>query len=179
MDWMTFAVEISKALAWPGVVLLALTLYREPLTQLISTFNILRVKVAGTELEVEARNVKILSESIQLPLMEQKKITELSLLAQESPKLAIQEAWRDVEASVRTSLNKGADMSPAELKTGLESLGDSGILKYRLFTELKQVRDKAVHLPEYVVSTSTAENYTEAAQKLANYLQTKRDNKSS
>jgi hypothetical protein len=169
MDWMTFAVEISKALAWPGVVLLALILYRDPLTQLISTLNILKVKVAGTELEVEARNVKILSEFIELPLMEKKKIREVNLLAQESPKLAIQEAWRGVEASVRTSLNKGADMSPADLKTGLESLGYSGILKYRLFTELKQVRDKAVHLPEYVVSTNTAENYTEAAQKLADW----------
>ncbi len=176
MDALTFIVEISKALAWPVVVVISLVLFRASLSQLLLAFAsnpYFRAKWNGKELEIGTREAKKLSETIQMP-PEERRFVEAVSEAPISPKVAIVEAWRDVEATATAALGITAFTSNADLETALESSKILDKEKFRLFTDLLQLRNKAVHIPERAISTNTAVEYSEAAHKLAAYIRAKK-----
>ncbi|MCI0400810.1 MAG: hypothetical protein L0Y67_08825 [Gammaproteobacteria bacterium] len=84
-----------------------------------------------------------------------------------SPKFVIAQAWRDLEESASASLAISSYTSSADLDVALESANVLDTEKLKLFSELRNLRNTAVHVPEHAISSGTAINYAKAAQKLA------------
>ena len=178
MDALTFVVEMTKALAWPVVAVIALLVLRAPLSKVLLSIAknnpYFRAKWNGKELEIGARDVLRRSEAIDTPA-EPNRLEESKSEAQISPKSTIVEAWRDVEESATASLGISMFTSPADLKADLESSNILDKNKFQLFTDLLELRNKAIHIPETAIGTSTAIEYSEAASKLAAYIRKKKE----
>jgi hypothetical protein len=102
--------ELLNALAqiaWPICVLLALVIFRQPVTNLLSKAS--RVKAAGVELEFQERTQDVLDEisDARLPLTSDEQ-TVLTELTQNKPRLAMNLAWSRVrDASARAAAAVG------------------------------------------------------------------------
>jgi hypothetical protein len=98
MDWLTFAADIIKSLAWPGVVLGVLFLFRSKLTALLDRLKTMEVEVAGQKFKAGLQEV----EEKGLPTPEGKEITALprpekieirSELSKLPPAYVVSHAW--------------------------------------------------------------------------------------
>src|SRR3970040_2344480 len=102
MDTLSFPAEMTKALAWPRTIILALLLLRRPLADLIPLLQRLRYK--DLELDFGKRVQELASEiKKQLPGgrqpggAQQRGRNRLADLAHASPRAAVLEAWLEVE----------------------------------------------------------------------------------
>ena len=104
MDWPTFVVEMTKALAWPAVVVAALIAHRKLVPALSSRMN--AVRYGDFELAFDAQSVRVAESVSAAPKLEISDASEtadpaLLALAQRSPRAAIVESWARVERKLR------------------------------------------------------------------------------
>jgi hypothetical protein len=182
MDTLTFAAEMTKALAWPLTILLALLLLRRPLAELLPLLQRLRYK--DLELDFGKRVQELASEiKKELPGGKESESARkrhqdrLTSLAQASPRAAVLEAWLEVEeAALEAAKRHGLKLtererrSPATLE---QALVDSGILddnKQGIFSRLRNLRNAAAHASEFDLTADSATIYAGSAARLAEYL---------
>ncbi|WP_339899368.1 hypothetical protein [uncultured Gilvimarinus sp.] len=168
-------VEIIKALAWPVAVIWMSFIFRAEVRALlsrVSTFKYKDVEASfGQSLEKaesEARNIKSPvktngSES------ESSQIEQLLRISEVSPRAAVVEAWTLIEtAAMKNGLVMGGVIKRTNPKMILSRLEESGKFSpesINLLNELRQIRNKASHLPDFAVTQSDAERYLELAVK--------------
>lgn len=180
MDWRTFIVELLKALAWPAVVLTVVLLIRKPLLDLIPYLQ--SAKLPGVELafgeqlrqlEEKAEGSKVLEASaevgqtIQSP--QETLRGHLERLAEVSPRAAISEAWRAIEAALIDVAGSEAASNvslPYQLTQTLHKEGRLGDETLRFTKELRQLRNEAVHSHEANLSVNDALKYIQLAEGL-------------
>jgi hypothetical protein len=171
MDWKTFIVEIVKALAWPAVIGTILILFKKQLTIILGEFAkypYLRWKLGKNELEIGVKQIREEIKDISLAEPEEKIIKSISK-AVEDPKETILSAWEDFEKSAKETM--GMDYTqPFELEHALKFNFKIPEDKFKLFIKMKELRDKAAHIPSQILSSSTAIDYSESALKLSKYL---------
>ena len=100
MDWLTFSVELVKALIWPLMVVIILIIIRKPLSQLVPYLK--KLKLGELEAEFE-KTVKQIKDSMDLePVLNNKKkaavippaeAERLYQLSEIAPNAAVLEAW--------------------------------------------------------------------------------------
>ena len=179
MDWLTFIVETIKVLAWSITVILALIIFRPPLKQLLESFAVnssLKLKWGDKEFDLKVREVaKRTRDTIPPPPLGTMRMITGGSQDQVSPKLLIADAWNEVQNTTSSALGITTPASTADILSKLKSMTMLNLDEFKLFTDLQALRNEVTHIPEYAISTSTAQNYAEAAHKLAQYINTQKN----
>ncbi|HPG60727.1 MAG TPA: hypothetical protein PK586_01870 [Casimicrobium sp.] len=185
MDTTTAVVEVIKALAWPGVALTAILVFRHPLLQLLSTIRSL--KFAGAELTVAAQveEVKAIAQDIPSPpaavdnstTESKNEVDRLLEVADIEPRAAIMAAWRKVEISGVNAVRRSC---PADIPKALNVAGTfaEALRRYEVISpsffvaisKLRNIRNQAIHTHYFEIDPSTARDYVETAIQLARDL---------
>ncbi|HJZ63075.1 MAG TPA: hypothetical protein VKD70_02075 [Candidatus Acidoferrum sp.] len=177
MDNKTFIVELTKALAWPLMVLVALLSFRKTLLRLLPQLTNLKYdklefqfakEVAAVEKEALA-SLPPVSQKSGLEAIRQK----LTKLAMTSPEAAVVEAWRYLEAEFLELIERrNVDVAPA-VRT-MPRLLSAMLYKEGLLTEaqhdlvvrLRDLRNDATHSRSQVVDIERAMSYIESVLRL-------------
>lgn len=169
MDWLTFLVEMAKALSWPLVTLGIVLLFKAPLLELIAFIR--KVKYKDIEVEIAKREIveaRELSSAARLGKAEQYSFGDLQhfkQLADISPRAAITEAWSRVESLVYHAAKlPGMESRPAgtSFSKVLSSLREAGAVEattLRLIEKMREIRNKAVHLQTDGLNSEDAMDY--------------------
>jgi hypothetical protein len=185
MDWLTFIAAVAKALAWPLTTLVLLVLLRRPLVRLIPLLR--KLKWKELELEFEEKVSELKTEAAQaLPAaasvrqLTDRTPSQLEHLAEASPRIAIIEAWIQVEHAAKRALShcqpdpKHAwDLPPSRVGQFLRGYGLLDEDKLELYDSLRSLRNEAAHHEDFTISPRSAVDYVVLAQTLAAYLQSK------
>lgn len=171
MDTLTFIAKLVEFLAWPGAVVLVVLLLKKDIQRLL---NLLRkVKAGPVEAEFEAAVEKLEQRVVETPgeppeyyALKDRKL-ELMRVAEASPRAAVLEAWRDVEAAVLKLADTKAVYVPeknASVNTAARALAKEGHLPAEWvshFYELRELRNKAAHSSDFNPTLETAAGYIE------------------
>jgi hypothetical protein len=171
MDALTFIAKLVEFLAWPGAVVLIVLVLKKEIQRLL---NLLRkVKAGPVEAEFEAGVEKLEQRVVETPGepleydAQRARKQELMRVAEASPRAAVLEAWRDVEASVLKLVDakaiyvpeKNPSVSAAARVLAKEGLFPADSLSY--FYELRELRNKAAHSSDFNPTLETAAGYIE------------------
>lgn len=176
MDWMQFTSAIVGSLAWPLAVIAVVMLLRTPLSKLLPMVRALKYKELSIDFSEKLDAVKeeigadTPGEFIQLPYTSAPSITEL---AQIDPLAAIIGAWVDVELAL-IELAVSAGMKPTGTPQHIASclhlddlLSD---LEFQTFKDLRELRNKAIHLTALNLSSGEAEEVAGLCKWLAHRI---------
>jgi hypothetical protein len=180
MDILSFTASIVSSLAWPLATLGALILLRRELSSLLPFLRRLKAGPVEAEFEREVEELRdettVLQPAPEASLIEGR-TAQLLRLAEISPRAAVSEAWRGVEAAARKLILKGADESkpliifPHQLVKRLEELNALVGGDRKLFQDLKALRNQAAHAPEFSPSYESVVGYLQLAGSLESRLQ--------
>lgn len=187
MDWKTFIVELMKAVAWPSVVVLVLSQFRESIANLMPRLEKFKHKdteiefsnsITRMETEISA-DEDVIAIAQTRPIGEQEQDKLLFKLAELSPRSAIIEAWRFLELSAIKAIARAYPDIPAphllnsKQMKGLMSDELLSEREYRDFEELRRLRNMAAHSENFDLSGRPAESYVDVALTMAHYLDSK------
>lgn len=172
---MDHLVEIIKALAWPVAVIWMSFIFRSEVRGLLSRVSSFKYK------GVEASFAKILekaesdAKNIESPAKNQdedsenSQVEQLLRISEVSPRAAVVEAWTLIEtAAMKNGLVVDSAIkrtNPKMILSHLEASGKFSSESIHLLNELRIIRNKASHLPDFAVTQSDAERYLELAVK--------------
>jgi uncharacterized protein YutE (UPF0331/DUF86 family) len=177
MDWLTFFSKAIGDLAWPVVVLTIVLVLRKQLEEAIGLIN--KVKVSGVELEFDRKLDVAREEATKLP---RPKSTETKLpesvaqhayeLAKVSPRAAVIEAWRLIEAA---AIDCGKRLFGNEFTN--KTMTYQAILRLEnndklpasvseQLRRLRSMRNEAVHAAEFALSEESAIEYVQLSTQL-------------
>jgi len=182
LDWLTFIAELIKTLAWPLTVLAILILLRKPLVGLIPLLQ--RIKYKDFELEFgrQVREVRAeANEELPPPQKPKAMIPQapdpILELARVSPRAAVTEAWRQVEAAALDAAQRNnvplkyrEAVSPVRVIRALEKAEVVDPAPMAIFHDLRALRNQAAHAPEFALSTEAVIEYVDLARRLIEYL---------
>lgn len=187
MDVLQFISSVVGSLAWPGVVLAAVLVLRKPLIDLLPLLQRLKYKdleldfgkrVGELQAEV-AEELPPQAEPAPLPTTAR---SALHTLAEVSPRSAVMEAWRAVEAAGLAAARRlQSDLPTPALRSGrpldsyeaLRLLEHSGKLDRAVvgpLRELRMLRNQAAHAPEFALTRDSALEYASVAERIAAHL---------
>ena len=179
MDWKTFIIELIKATVWPIAVAGIIFALRKWLAELIPRISKLQHKDTVIEFAKAVHELEK-NASIALPenkpiekVNEVKKFNYLMELAAVSPRSAVTEAWLHLELAASKAitakhpgLGEQKMLPPRTIAKLLESVG---LTKddIRTYNELRSLRNRAVHYPEFEMDENTIGGYVDIALSLA------------
>ncbi len=168
MDILTFLSKAIESLAWPGVIIVALFLFRTPISSLLDAIKEAKLKIAkkkgGLTIEGELNTVRE-----KLEKAPSKALPEpVKKLAATSPTQAIETSWRDLEQSATATMSVATHMSPLKIA---DMLLDRKILnenEAEAFYKLYEIKSEATK-PESAFTTdvSSAATYSSLAYTLS------------
>lgn len=163
MDWMTFITEMTKALAWPAAVLIALVLLRKPLAQLLRLLS--KLKYGGLELEFKQQVEELRGKvSAAVPMLASKDEAELEdrvlELVNVAPRAAVMQACRDVEVAAHQAVERhGLKLPKPTLLSAIKTLEESKLIndtQSAAVNVVRHVRNTTVHNSEFAISRRDA-----------------------
>lgn len=169
MDWLTFTVEMSKALGWPIATLVIFLVFKHPLLELLALIR--KIKYKDIEVEIakkEIVEIRELSASAVSGKIGEFPIGDLQYfkqLADISPRAAITEAWSRVERLIYHAAKvPGMESRPAGVSFSkiLASLRESGAVEPSMLSvveKLRAIRNKVVHFQSEALSAEDAMDY--------------------
>jgi hypothetical protein len=176
MDWLTFIAEIVKALGWPVAAVVIALLFREQLKALL--VRVRKGKLGPAEFEFEESVNSLKLEAAQLSQRPPESLSEetVALLAS-NPRSAIINSWLDVEESMRALLRANgfaapAVFSPMKIIKAVKSLSIVDPVYVEFTDELRQLRNRATHDPDFSPSQESVIDYIRLAKELSNIYRT-------
>lgn len=173
MDWLTFTVELAKALAWPATAIVAVVAFRAELRGVLQ--RIKRGKVGVAEFEFEDR-VAVLRERLGEAAPASAPVpTTLVREAAQDPRTVILTAWLGVQALVdaivaqRATPEERGDPRAQTLRVLHRVLRDKPDY-IDIYNDLKSLRNQAVHDPAFAPRPSSVVEYAALASELAAVL---------
>ncbi|MCP4325111.1 MAG: hypothetical protein GY787_25345 [Alteromonadales bacterium] len=173
---MEHVVELIKALAWPSAVIWISYIFRSEVRQLLGRVSSFKYKDVEASFGKSLSEAEKSAESIKKPKVKESDADlsqkeQLLRIADVSPRAAVVEAWTLIEtAAMKNGLTSGAALKRTNPKMILDHLSASGKFSpesIELINQLRQIRNKASHLPDFAVSQSEAERYLDLAVKSA------------
>jgi hypothetical protein len=155
VDRLTFIAELTKALAWPVVVLLVALLARKPIGVLLEGLRLQKLKGAGWEFEFGKLEAKV-----------QEQVAELPTAASAAPAFAANSAstlnadalaviiggWVELERRVlEAARERFGDKAGKHFSTALRQLVDDHVVSaatVEALLGLQAMRNLAVHAPD-------------------------------
>jgi hypothetical protein len=181
MNVLQFIASLVGSLAWPAVVFGVALVLRKPLGDLLPLLQHIRYK--DLELEFGKRVEELQAEvAEELPAPGEAAATAeperaaLLKLAEISPRAAVLEAWRAVEAAALKAARRlepdepGRTMSSYEAIRYLERSGKLDRAIAGPLQELRMLRNEAAHAPEFALRRESALEYASLAERLALHL---------
>jgi len=182
VDPLNFALEMTKALAWPIATAGMLFMLRKPILSGFGKISKLKLKDVelefGRELEQAKAEVAGIPAQLPLPLPTRAPSNSRILgLAETSPRAAIIEAWLDVEKELLAAAER-ADVwdTPRGRRSAtlaLRALEQSDNLHQglrRLLHHLKRLRNDAAHSSEFKPSVGDALEYARLSEEATRML---------
>lgn len=184
MDWLTFSVELIKALIWPLLVVIVLIIIRKPLSELVPYLKKLKLGELEAEFEKSVRQIK--DNLDQEPALKSKKTAalipaaeteRLYQLAEIAPNAAVLEAWKKLELAAKKLIAQmGYDLdyniaAPYRLIAQiLEKARLIELKKVKVFDELRKLRNKIAHAADFEIASDQAKEYVGLANSLRGCL---------
>ena len=173
MDKYTFISEMTKALAWPATLIVALLLLRKPLVSLIPFIRRLKFK----ELEMEfSEQVQALKSEAKIDETLEIDTPAMNILSF-STRAAVLEAWIELEnvaTSLAASFWRSSNTSPfknyAKLGHYLHQCGVLNDSQLKSFEKLRKLRNQLVHTEEVELTENDAKAYIMVASNLASQI---------
>ncbi len=184
-----FAIPLLKALSpawWPLLTLIVISYFRTQIQDLLTTLKL--VKAPGFEATFDTNLEKVVADAAEakldvaldedeLKFYQEGARQSLSKLAKDSPRDAIIKAWIKIEEAMRHILmNYGEKISPTTsihyMANRLVNIGCLDDGTYKILLELRELRNKAAHLPNFRLEGGRASTYVSIAQALAEILLT-------
>jgi hypothetical protein len=175
VDWLTFISEIVSSIAWPLVAVVVVFLIRPAILKLLPGLN--RVKGFGIEADFgrELEQVRELSDesSTVSPPVTKTGISrggEVLALAELSPRSAVLESWRELEAVVSERV---PSRDGEQRVSAARALVDSGLLdetSTQIFMMLRGLRNRAAHEPVFEIRAEEAVEYGILVQHLIDQI---------
>jgi Domain of unknown function (DUF4145) len=184
MDWLTFISKLVGDVAWPGAAFGAVLLLREPLKAMLALVS--KVKVSSVEVEFDRKlgiaKEEALSEIPQLASAADRLPSmidpETLKLAEVSPRAAVMEAWRHVEAAAlraaKSLVQDGTFTNQTMTFRAIGIIEKSGALPSTivdLMRRLRALRNDAAHAAEFDLSVGSAIEYLQLAVQVVSYLE--------
>lgn len=193
MDALTFIAEVVKALAWPASVVAFLFMMRKPVGELIPLLRKLKYKEIEMEFSREIAELKAEAlpapqqpalpaasskdehlAAARLPDRLSTKREELIRMTGFSTRVAVMEAWLEVEAAAIEVASSFWSVPPSDTFKNFPRMGEY-LLQCKVidhkqletFKRLQQLRNKAAHAQELNLSEDDARSYVELALALA------------
>jgi hypothetical protein len=183
MDWLTFFANIVSSMAWPTAAVLAALALRMPLQQLFALLTKLRYGDLELNFERSAERLDTKA-AAALPPTDSGAAPaptlispEVASLAEKSPRAAIVESWIHLSSAALRALKRkgvaaptGKHVAPQAIE---HAIGEAGLLdegQLQLLRQLRNMRNAAVHGPEFALEPGAALNYVATANRLARYL---------
>lgn len=178
-DFTASIVQSIASLAWPAAMVWIVYLFREKLREILP---LLRLKHNDTEVSFQLKEAADLAEALPAPPAgappeEDVRPTERSVhLAEMSPRAAIIDAYAAVESEITKMANeRGMKINhlPAHrIMTALSAANAVDSVSFRLFLDLHQVRNRAIHEQgSYEISLDDALKFQDLAARLVKSLQ--------
>ena len=191
MDALTFVSNVISSVVWPATVIMAIIVLRNPLRALIRNLGrrLHSVKFPGGEAEFsqELAEVKQAADEAQLPAAKFEPTEEHMLLQEEedkqhwvrlakiSPRSAIVEAWRNVENAI-VEVARKADIPKEETHSTMALI--RALVKRQvispdvlpIISELRSIRNTAVHGVDFNISQPDVEQYLSIANRVVTKL---------
>lgn len=179
MDTSALIASIVESLAWPIAIIVLVLILRGPIARLIPLIEKLKYKdveiefgrkLAAAKAEAEVSDIADSSDA------EPEHEYEIEELAKVSPRAAVSEAWRWVEMASLSTAERVLGKRPTNYIAAfrairrLEREEHISVPVYRLMRELRELRNKAVHAPEFAISIDTAMEYADTARWVASRL---------
>jgi hypothetical protein len=178
MNWMEFTVQVFDKLAWPVVILICVFSLKRPISKLIPLAKKLKFK----DLEVEfGQELKAITQKAEgaFPELKYDKKSLLIAAANNLPNSAVIQAWEAVdvaaEALIRAkNINIELDLNTRykHIESILLKQGFINTKQEKLFSELRQLRNKVAHAVGYEIGKVEAIQYIELCFKLIHHLET-------
>ena len=173
MTALEFIASLVESLAWPTAVIVLVILLREDLSKILS--RLVRLKHNDTELEFESELDRVSkdAESMNLELASSVRTEKYKNL---EPRQAVLEAWLGIEGLlVRRISEKGDEPDcyvPHSYLGSKSTLTEVGLTleQYRLTQELRSLRNKAAHAPDFSLSAEATSRYVQLASSLYEQL---------
>ncbi|MCG9728401.1 hypothetical protein L1D44_00820 [Shewanella sp. Isolate13] len=176
MSWMEFTIELLDKLVWPAVLVFAVITLKRPISKLIP----LAKKLKFRELEVEfGEGLKAVTEQAQgvFPELKTDKKSMLIASANHLPNSAIIEAWEQVDLAAERLIKSHCDNITLDKNTRYKHIENILISEAlidtkqgKLFSELRQLRNRVAHAVGYEVGGAEAIQYIELCFKLIEHL---------
>lgn len=178
MDILTFISSLIESVAWPAAVVFLVYLLRSPLSRLLPLVTSLKYK----DLELQFGNQLKRIGDADLPQKDHRKRLPLesqrvNRLAELSPRAAVLESWVSVELAAlgaARSLMQDEVHNKTLSYQAIRALERSGRLDQNavsMLRDLRDLRNQAAHAPDFAISTDSAIEYAEAADRLVAYFE--------
>ena len=171
MDWLTAVVEIIKAIVWPTVAFFLVYLLRAQIGELVKSIREGKVKTGSFELSIrsdlDAARRALAPEVVAIESGVLEKESEfansLHRLASISPRTAILEAWRRVEASAYEAIRRHypnlSNDKPLLLDRLIEQSEVLSSSVVKALARLRDARNRTAHAADFQPSIADAEEY--------------------
>lgn len=170
---------MTKALAWPLSAAFALYILREPLIKLLPYLEELKYKDFALKFGKGVSEIKenIKTEITLLP--ETPKLLEeenaLLRVAEISPRAAVMESWvklQDILLDISLELGQIDNKENYKNHSRIgHALLDANIFTqndFKAFHQLRELRNKAAHVPDFALNINDTKEYVKLAMQLAN-----------
>lgn len=179
---MEHLVSIIDSIVWPFATIWLGYIFKSELRTLLGRMSQFKFKDVEAKFEKQLEKAEV--EAIGLeekPSITWEQVSTRGVLtqyeqfkriAEVSPSAAILEAWLDVEVSVMAAADKaGLESKPHSVTLLAQHLINSGHIPKEtlpVFNSLRQLRNQALHLPDFTLTEEEADRYLELALKVAN-----------
>ena len=181
MDTLTFISKIIEALAWPLVAIALALIFRHRINDLLA--RIRKGKIPGGEFEFSDVAQRVLADAPPRALIPSSSssssgpsIQTFSILGpayailEHSPRAAVQEGWQELQKAALERLqfyddDTSSDDYPTRTPRPVALAGylrDQRILdaeEVAVFNELRDLRNRAVHVPDFEITIEKARDY--------------------
>jgi hypothetical protein len=181
MDTLTFIAKFVESAAWPLVVLVIFLVLRKEIVRSIPRLQRLKFKDAELEFQQKAQEIEsALPKTFEGAATATEVEEKLKFLAQMSPRLAIIEAWSQIEFALGQYASAQRLVTPEENvranvayhEVAKQVLGADEEL-FKRYHDLRQLRNKAVHDHGYEPSSDNAYAFAVLAARLIGVIESR------
>jgi hypothetical protein len=181
MTWLEFFASVLKSIAWPLAIIIIVFLLRNHIANLFPLLS--KLKIKGFEIEFRKSLKELVHlRTIALPDSEslsdstnEKIESSIEKIAEISPRAAIIEAWLNVEVAAAELIKKNGLLdkkyfTPYDLRKNLLNKSTLNDDQLKIFQNLRDLRNKAVHIPDFNFKTNEVIEYVNLAMSFSRYL---------
>ena len=184
MDLLVFIVEMTKALAWPIVVVFLFLVLRKQISGLLSELRHLKYKdieadfgkkIESISIEADKAGLPPVSEKVEIEPEKEYVLPDLRFkqIANSLPRAAIIETWIDIESALRDLARRhkiDANVVTSFLVRALLLGGLLSAADMKILNDLRSLRNTAVHKERLNLTSEDAMAYRNIALRIIEEL---------